>query len=355
MRPTLSTSWTLLLLLGAGCASNHFEAKSARKVAGATLASFGELSGARSLSAAFQRTSEFVAPSVVRIESFRLLPGERMQPLGEGSGVVVREDGIILTNNHVVRDADGVLVTLSDGRHLIGEIIGTDKESDLAVLRLDAHDLLAAELRVETPRVGEWVLAIGNPLGLGHTVTAGIVSGLGRSELNIATYEDFIQTDAAINPGNSGGPLIDLDGRVLGINTAMASPASGGQGIGFAIPASMAEKVLDAILLDGKVHRGWLGVQMDTRAGERDMRRLGYEGRSRVLVDTPISGGPAQRAGIRRGDVIESIAGQSVESTRDLLNTIADIRPGREVAVRVWRDGSYQSLPVTLSERPDSQ
>lgn len=316
----------------------------------------GRLTGVRALSAAFQRTAEFVAPSVVRIEAYRIVAGERMQPLGEGSGVVVREEGIILTNNHVVRNADGVLVTLSDGRSVAGEIIGTDSESDLAVLRLELNeDLVAAELRVDSaPRVGEWVLAVGNPLGLGHTVTAGIVSGLGRSELNIATYEDFIQTDAAINPGNSGGPLIDLDGRVLGINTAMASTASGGQGIGFAIPARMAQKVLDAIMTDGKVRRGWLGVQMNELT-ERAVARSDYDGSSRVIVDVALRDGPAARAGMRSGDVIESIAGKVVRTTRDLLNTIAEIEPGEEVTVRIWRDGEYRSLPVKLAERSESK
>ena len=317
---------------------------------GSTSASSGPIEGARALSLAFQAISKQVAPSVVRIEAFALDEAERLLPLGEGSGVVLSADGVIVTNYHVVRNAEGVLAVLTDGQRFSAEIVGRDPESDLAVLRVEAEGLSPAALRSEDPpRVGEWVLAMGNPLGLGHTVTAGIVSALGRAGLDLAIYEDFIQTDAAINPGNSGGPLVDLDGRVIGINTAMARQSSG-SGIGFAIPAEMVREVVDDILAVGRVERGWLGVEMSLLS-DGGARRLSYSGDSRVAIGRVLSGGPAQEGGLQAGDIVESIAGQKVESDRDLLHEIARIRPGTGVAIEVWRSGKQLEFQVVLADR----
>ena len=197
---------------------------------------------AQGVSQAFETVSERIAPSVVRIESGQRTQGG-VRPLGEGSGFVLDESGLIVTNAHVVNGADAIRIQLFDGRAVDAELVGKDTESDLALLRVEAEGLVAAPLRSEEPaRVGEWVIAVGNPLGLGHSVSAGIVSGRGRTA-NITTYEDFIQTDAAINPGNSGGPLVDLQGRIVGVNTAVADIRTGGQGIGFAIPADMVAQV----------------------------------------------------------------------------------------------------------------
>ena len=191
---------------------------------------------------------------------------------------------------------------------------------------------------------------MGNPLGLGHTVTAGIISGKGRAGLGIARYEDFLQTDAAINPGNSGGPLIDLDGQVIGINTAIGTRADGSQGIGFAIPSRMVRGVLEGILEGGRVRRGWLGVSLDDLA-LRQVEELGYEGPSRVAVIGVLDDSPAKRAGLLVGDVIETIGGRQVSTTIELMNAVAEIRPGTLIEVDLWRSGSALQVPVTLGDR----
>ena len=252
-----------------------------------------EVDVAQGVSRAFEEVSERIAPSVVRIESATRLVGG-VRPLGEGSGFVLDEAGLIVTNAHVVNGADAIRVQLIDGRALDAELVGKDIESDLAVLRVEAEGLVAAPLRRDEPaRVGEWVIAVGNPLGLGHSVSAGIVSGRGRTA-NITTYEDFIQTDAAINPGNSGGPLVDLKGRIVGVNTAVADIRMGGQGIGFAIPASMVSEVTAQLARWGEVRRGYVGVNLGNSASERAGSTTGPEP-GRGPERRP--GGPAEAPG----------------------------------------------------------
>ncbi|MEL6712785.1 MAG: trypsin-like peptidase domain-containing protein [Planctomycetota bacterium] len=302
---------------------------------------------ARSVSNAFEAVAEEIAPAVVRIEASVEFRGEE-RPLGQGSGVFVRADGTIVTNAHVVRGASSVRAALVDGRTFDAEILGVDSATDLAVLRVDGDGTFrAAALRAEEDaRVGEWVLAVGNPLGLGHAVTAGIVSGRGRAA-QIATYEDFIQTDAAINPGNSGGPLVDLDGRVVGINTAVADTRRGSQGIGFAIPADMVQSVVDQLLTSGRVQRGYLGVEL------RELEaRSASRGERRVVVARAEPGTPARAAGVRAGDVIVTFEGREVENLKELMDRIAQVRPGREIRLGVLRGDATEVLRVEVAERP---
>lgn len=342
-----------LLLLALACSTARLETSSSVSMAPARMGRMVQgLEGARSLSRTFQRVSSDAAPAVVRIEAFRMEPGERIVRLGEGTGFVVKEDGVLLTNHHVVRGAEGAMVSFNDGSQRVATIVGQDEESDLAVLRIEAEGLEYLELRADEPAaVGEWVLALGNPLGLGHTVTAGIVSGKGR-ELDIGiVFEDFIQTDAAINPGNSGGPLLDLDGRVLGINTAMASGRVG-QGIGFAIPADMAEQVLESILRTGRVQRGYLGVNI----GEISTRDLaGIETDTAVRITRVEVDGPAAAAGLLAGDIVTAIGKQPIATSQQLLNTIGRLMPGTLVALEVWRGGERMELDIELADRSQSR
>ena len=308
-----------------------------------------DLDVARSVSSAFETVADRIAPSVVRIEASVEFRGAQ-RPLGQGSGVVIGDDGTIVTNAHVVRGATKVRVALVDGRAFDAEVIGLDSATDLALLGLeDGADVVPAELRVEPKaQVGEWVLAVGNPLGLGHAVTAGIVSGRGR-EASIATYEDFIQTDAAINPGNSGGPLVDLDGRVVGINTAVADTRRGSQGIGFAIPAYMVADVVQQLRESGRVRRGYLGVEL------RELERLvGGAQRGVVVVSRAEAGAPARSAGVREGDVIVSFDGETVESLKELMEAIAEVPPGREIRLGVQRGEASETIRVEVGERPAS-
>ncbi|MEM6671892.1 MAG: trypsin-like peptidase domain-containing protein [Planctomycetota bacterium] len=307
---------------------------------------------ARGVSAAFERVSADIAPSVVRIESLRAFRGGR-QPVGQGSGFVIDRDGLVVTNEHVVRGSDAVRVTLLDGRAFEAEIVGRDSESDLAVLRIDADGLVEAPLRTNEPaRVGEWVIAVGNPLGLGHSVSAGIVSGRGRTA-NITTYEDFIQTDAAINPGNSGGPLVDLEGRVIGVNTAVADVRMGGQGIGFAIPAPMVDFVVGQLARSGRVDRGYVGINL-LELSDSAVSRLGYDGASRVAVRSVVEGGPAERAGLRANDLVVAVDDRPVTTLQQLMANIARLSPGTEVEIEVRRDGASRVLPVRLAKRPNA-
>lgn len=312
------------------------------------------MEGARGLSQAFKELSERIGPAVVSIRSYDEVSRggtTRRRRLAQGSGVIVGSAGVVVTNHHVVAGADEYRVYLTDGRELEAELVGSDRDTDLAILRLPEGQYEAAPLDPEgSPAVGEWVLAMGNPLGLGHTVTAGIISGKGRAGLGIARYEDFLQTDAAINPGNSGGPLIDLDGQVIGINTAIGTRADGSQGIGFAIPSRMVRGVLEGILEGGRVRRGWLGVSLDDLA-LRQVEELGYEGPSRVAVIGVLDDSPAKRAGLLVGDVIETIGGRQVSTTIELMNAVAEIRPGTLIEVDLWRSGSALQVPVTLGDR----
>ncbi|MCP3915620.1 MAG: PDZ domain-containing protein [bacterium] len=307
------------------------------------------LEGPARLSEVFAETSRRASASVVQVSILQSRGGS-LVPAGQGSGVVLSADGLIATNNHVVEVADRVRITFSDGREMPAYVVGTDPDTDLAVVRVNAQELVPAKLRREPAKIGEWVLALGNPFGLGHTVTAGIISGEGRDNLGIAVFENFLQTDAAINPGNSGGPLIDLEGRVVGINTAIA-PTSMGQGIGFAIPAEMVRKVTEQLIENGgSVRRGWLGVHMAelTDAGARS---VGYDGPGRVAVRKVEPRSPAARAGLEPGDLILRVRRVAVRTSRELLNVIAETEPGTRVDVDIWRDGKLLQVPVTLSKR----
>ena len=308
------------------------------------------LSTAREVSSAFESASRAIAPSVVRIESFQR-GSSRFRPSGQGSGVIIDEDGLIATNAHVVRDAGALRVVLVDGRTFDGRIVGLDNETDLAVVRINADELVAAELRTEQPaRVGEWVIAVGNPLGLGHSVTAGIVSGRGRSQ-GITSYDNFIQTDAAINPGNSGGPLVDLDGKVIGINTAVIDARRGGQGIGFAIPTWIVSDVVGDLAANGRVSRGFLGVKL-SEFGQSYAERVGYAGRSRVRIAEVIENGPAELAGFEAQDILDLIDGEKVTTQQQLMARIARVSPGTALPIEVIRRGVRERLIVRLAERP---
>ncbi|WP_319765041.1 DegQ family serine endoprotease [Maridesulfovibrio sp.] len=266
-----------------------------------------------------------------------------------GSGFIISKDGYVVTNNHVVASADKITVKLqNDGHEYPAKIIGRDKETDLALLKIEVKkELPYLEFaNSEKAEVGQWVLAIGNPFGLGHTVTKGIISAKGRI-IGAGPFDNFIQTDASINPGNSGGPLIDLNGQVVGINTAIIAS---GQGIGFAIPSNMAKSVIYQLETDHKVSRGWLGVTIQD-ADEKTAQALGLESKTGALVNSVNPGDPADKGGIKVGDVILKIDGEKIDDTNDLLRTIAALPPGKSVKVKVWRKGHDKNLRVVLGER----
>ena len=272
--------------------------------------------------------------------------------VGLGSGVIVSASGYILTNNHVVESADEIEVILNDSRHARAKVIGTDPDSDLAVLKIDLDRLPAIVLgNSDTLQVGDQVLAIGNPFGVGQTVTGGIVSALGRNQLGINTFENFIQTDAAINPGNSGGALVDTNGNLLGINTAIYSRSGGSMGIGFAIPVSTAKLVLDGIVKDGQVTRGWIGVEPNELSPELS-ETFGVKAQAGVIITGVMQNGPAAQAGIRPGDVIIRVADKPVDSVSELLGAVAALKPGTAVKFGVLRRDDRIELNVTPGVRP---
>lgn len=280
------------------------------------------------------------------------LPAPSRRQSSLGSAVILRADGYLLTNNHVVAGADGILVALQDGREAMAELIGTDPETDLAVLKIDLPDLPVAIVNEsEQLRPGDVAMAIGNPFGLGQTVTKGIVSATGRSQLGLNTYEDFIQTDAAINQGNSGGALIDAYGRLIGINTAIFSQSGGSQGIGFAIPAPLALNVMEQIIEQGRVIRGWLGVEVQPLTDEL-AESFGLIQTKGIVVSGLYRNGPAWNAGLRPGDVIMSIDGESATSGRQAMNLVARTRPGQQVSLEVLRDGQPMTFTAEVSTRP---
>jgi Do/DeqQ family serine protease len=286
---------------------------------------------------------------------FRFFFGEqnaRSQPQsGLGSGVVVSPAGFILTNNHVIEGADDIEVALNDGRVVKATVMGTDPETDLAVLRVALDDLTAITLGdSDALQVGDPVLAVGNPFGVGKTVTSGIVSALGRSQLGINTFENFIQTDAAINPGNSGGALVDVNGHLVGINTAIYSRSGGSMGIGFAIPTSTARAVMDSIVRDGKVTRGWIGVEPQELNAEL-AETFGVSQVGGVIITGVLQNGPAAQAGIRPGDVIVQVQGQAVSSVPQLLSAVAALKPGVEAKLVVRRRSEESSLTVVPGRR----
>jgi len=271
---------------------------------------------------------------------------------GLGSGVIVSASGYILTNNHVVEEADDIEVMLNDGRHTTAKVIGTDPDSDLAVLKVDLDKLPAIVLGdSDTLQVGDQVLAIGNPFGVGQTVTGGIVSALGRNQLGINTFENFIQTDAAINPGNSGGALVDTNGNLLGINTAIYSRSGGSMGIGFAIPVSTAKQVLEGIVKDGQVTRGWIGVEPNDLSPEL-AETFEVKVREGVIITGVLQNGPAAKAGIKPGDVIISIGGASVGDVAKLLSLVSGLKPGNSTHFVIDRKGQKTELDVTPGVRP---
>ena len=285
---------------------------------------------------------------------FRFFFGEQgsRTRVGMGSGVIVSPEGYVLTNNHVVDQVDDIEVMLVDGRKAKAKVVGTDPDSDLAVLKIDLDKLPVITFGdSEHIAVGDEVLAIGNPFGVGQTVTSGIISALGRNQLGINTFENFIQTDAAINPGNSGGALVDTQGNLLGINTAIYSRSGGNMGIGFAIPASTAKQVMESLIRDGHVTRGWIGVE--PRDLVPDMAQaLNVRAQEGVLITAVLQGGPANKAGIKPGDVITGVGGHDIANTQELLSTVAALKPRSEVPVRVERGRQQLTLKVVVAERP---
>ena len=272
---------------------------------------------------------------------------------GVGSGFAISPDGYIVTNDHVVARADTIRVSFEDGRTLEAELIGRDPKTDLALLKIEAHDLAFVEFADAEPRVGDWVITVGSPFGLGQTVTAGIVSARGRN-IGAGPYDDFIQIDAPINRGNSGGPAFNLEGEVVGVNTALFSPTGVSAGIGFAISAALAEDVVADLQADGAVDRGWLGVHIQ---GLNDVmaESLGLDEAHGAIVSHVIDDGPAATAGIRQGDVILTVQGQAVERVRDLPRLVADLDAGERAAIVVWRNGAEISLsPRSVTNRTPS-
>lgn len=341
---------------------------------------------ARALSAIFEKVADTITPSVVNINASRKVrPSRRKTPrtpdpffepfrdhFGEelfeqfgqeqrqdgpaqpslGTGVIIDSKGHILTNNHVIGDADQIRVRLHDQREFKALVIGKDERSDLAVIKIEAKGLVPAQIGdSDELKIGEWVIASGNPFGLDNTITAGIVSAKGRSIMGGSQYEDFIQTDAAINPGNSGGPLVRLDGSVVGINTAIFSRSGGYMGIGFAIPISMAKSVFESLISSGKVTRGWLGVGIQNLTEEL-ARSFNHSGTEGALVGDVEPKGPAAKAGIRQGDIILSLDGQDIRSINQLRNYVAGLKPGRSVNTEILRDGKKKVVAITIQELP---
>ncbi len=270
---------------------------------------------------------------------------------GLGSGVIISASGYILTNNHVVEGADDIEVVLADARKAKAKVIGTDPETDLAILKIELEKLPVIVLgNSDALQVGDPVLAIGNPFGVGQTVTGGIVSALGRNRLGINTFENFIQTDAAINPGNSGGALVDTNGSLMGINTAIYSRSGGSMGIGFAIPVSTAKQVLESIVKDGQVTRGWIGVEPQELNAEL-METFNVKTSEGVIITGVLQNGPAGQAGIKPGDVITAVNGKSVGNVTELLGAVAALKPGVAAPLSVQRDGKTTDISVTPSKR----
>ncbi|MCB1507203.1 MAG: trypsin-like peptidase domain-containing protein [Hyphomicrobiaceae bacterium] len=284
-------------------------------------------------------------------------PGQRAPhgPLveGQGSGFFISDDGYIVTNHHVIDGATSVTVVLADGRELAAEIIGSDERTDLALLKVEGDGFTHVAFAEGAPRIGDWAIAIGNPFGLGGTVTAGIVSAMNR-DIGSGPYDDFIQIDAAVNRGNSGGPTFDLSGHVIGVNTAIYSPSGGNVGIAFAVPASIVQDVIQQLRDHGEIQRGWLGVQIQG-VDENIAAAAGLDAARGALVVAPQPDSPATLAGIQRGDVIVAVNGEAIATPRELSRMIARLDPGAEVAVTVIREGAEQVISVTLGQLPNSR
>lgn len=279
-------------------------------------------------------------------------PGGKFKSAALGSGVIVSRDGYILTNLHVVQNADEIKVTLNDKREFRGKVIGTDPQTDIAVIRIEAKDLPAARMgKSSALRTGDVVIAIGNPFGLNQTITMGIVSAIGRADLGITDYEDFIQTDAAVNPGNSGGALVNINGELIGINTAIASTSGGYMGVGFAIPSDMANTVAQSIIKTGKVSRGWMGVSIQDLTPDL-AKFLDTREQRGALVTEVMKNSPAEKSGLQRGDLIVEFDGKRVESASSLRNMVGNTAPGKSASLRFIRNGKEMTGSITLGELP---
>jgi serine protease DegQ len=284
---------------------------------------------------------------------FRKFFGEQEEKqFSLGSGVIVSPQGYVLTNNHVVEAADEIEVALADGRKTVAKVVGSDPETDLAVIKINLQNLPAITLgHADQSKVGDVVLAIGNPFGVGQTVTMGIVSAIGRNHLGINTFEDFIQTDAAINPGNSGGALIDTNGHLLGINTAIYSRSGGSLGIGFAIPVTTVKTVMESIISTGQVVRGWIGVEPQDITPEL-AESFGLTTKTGAIIAGVLKGGPADKAGMKPGDILVSVESKPVTDTIEMLNLIAQLVPGKPARMKVIRKNQETTLDVTVGKRP---
>ncbi|MBL8500979.1 MAG: Do family serine endopeptidase [Nitrosomonas sp.] len=321
----------------------------------------------------YSRAAEVAMPSVVNIftsketkepshpllddPAFRRFFGEQFESRPKrtsslGSGVIVSANGYILTNHHVVEAADEVEIALLDGRKAKAKLIGSDPETDLAVLKTDLQDLPVITFgQSQQVKIGDVVLAVGNPFGVGQSVTMGIVSALSRSRVGINTFEDFIQTDAAINPGNSGGALTDTSGNLIGINTAIYSRSGGSLGIGFAIPVHIAKQIMEQIVQTGGVTRGWLGVSMQDMTQEL-AESFGLEQPNGALIASVLKDGPADKAGIRAGDILIAISGKPLKNSSEMLNVVAALAPGETATVTVIRNKQEKSIPIKVGVRP---
>ena len=345
--------------------------RSSMAASGVTLIEAAPNASGATMPGSYSPAAKLASPAVVSIATtqvnapalpfqndpwFRFFYGDREDQApqqGLGSGVIVSPEGYILTNNHVIEGAAEIQVTLSDSRRAIAQLIGADPDTDLAILRIDLERLPVITLgNSDTAQVGDRVLAIGNPFGVGQTVTSGIVSALGRNQLGINTFENFIQTDAAINPGNSGGALVDVNGNLIGINTAIFSRSGGSMGIGFAIPVSTARQVLEGIVRDGQVVRGWVGIEpMELTAELAETFGLPKQSEG-VIVTGVLQNGPAANAGLRPGDLLLKVAGQPVRNVGELLTQIASLTPGKTAKFEVMRRHQTLALDVTPAQRP---
>ena len=282
-------------------------------------------------------------------------PKQKRMESSLGSAVIMSPEGYLLTNNHVTMGADQIVVALKDGRETLARVIGSDPETDLAVLKIDLKNLPAITIgRSDTLRIGDIALAIGNPFGVGQTTTMGIISATGRNQLGLNNYEDFIQTDAAINPGNSGGALVDANGNLTGINTAIFSKSGGSQGIGFAIPINLAMEVMKSIIEHGQVIRGWLGIEVQPLTPDL-AESFGLSGRPGIVVAGIFRDGPAQKAGLQLGDVILSIDGAVANDGRRSMNQVARIKPSDKISIQVMRNGKELNLTAEVGLRPPQE
>ncbi len=375
------------LMLAPTLLASNGEVITLRDPAAITSSATAPVAHARSLSTAFRAVADTMRPSVVQIiaidrdpatmngrglppgfdpddlpEQFRDMmpraprgnaPDARSRPrTGQGTGVIATDDGLVVTNNHVIDGAEEIKVVLHDGQEVEAELVGADPETDLAVLRIDHAGLVPAAFGdSDASLVGDWVVALGSPFGLRQSVTAGIISALGRETVGLARFENYIQTDAAINPGNSGGPLVNLDGQVIGINTAISSAAGGNDGIGFAIPSRMVERIVNDLAADGTVERGWLGVNIQPLDSDL-AESFGHSTRHGVLVSGVLEGTPAADAGLEPGDIIVSIDGRRTDTPASLARTVAESAPEETIALELVREGRTVVKTAVLANRP---